>query len=195
MGLRGAKTGSLCVAFVAALALLTACSGDAPEPSQISESKQNGNSDRHRPPEKPEPKPTPTGPERSNHEQELYDATVTFYETITEAYKTLDTAPVKRLVVPGSDAGVGYTNYIEEVEAKGHKFGKAPVYSIGDFEFERDGDQTIDSVTFEGSHDGLDEVDESGKSVGSLPPESAKVRVTFKKQGDSWLVLRQDILE
>lgn len=194
MGMRGARRGPLFVALVAAFTLLSACSGDAPQPSELEEGDGGGKVEQKKTPT-PTPTPTPTEPELDDHEQQLYDATVTFYDTINEAYRTLNTGPVDELIVPGSKAASGYTNYIEDAKAKGHKFVDVGEYTFSDFGLDKDGDDSIETVEFTLTHEGGIELDADGAEVHQFTTDPGKAKITFKQQGETWLVVTQDIIE
>lgn len=178
------------------LALVTTgCGDDPPEPSRL-----DGNENKPSTPVtaaptiRPTPTPTPSSTVTfdSQREQEIYDATVHFYNTINQAYKTLDTEPIEDLVVPGSGAGVRYIEYIESVKSKGHRFEKAPQLTVVDFTIERrDADENSDGATFTLFSAGTKEVDSTGRVINEFEPGSAKRTIQFQKVEGKWLVLSQ----
>ena len=97
--LRGRLAAGAVVAIVGMGAALAGCTN--PEPAPIDEP----TSEPTNPTETPTPTPTPTPSETptaspGSVEAELQAATVAFYTAVTKAYKTLDTAPIKALIVP-----------------------------------------------------------------------------------------------
>jgi hypothetical protein len=194
MRTRGGRTGSLIVTAVAVLTLTAGCSGDAPEPSEIDNGNDGGNSESRTPPESDPPTPPePAEPDLDDHEQELYDATVTFYDTVTTAFQTLDKAPLEKLVVPGSNAAAGYVEQIDWMKDQNNRYKKLPEYTISGFGVEEDADESIETVEFTLSNDGTSIVDAGGKPVHESKPVTDKASITFKQQGETWLVVTQDI--
>ena len=188
--------GRIALALAAAGVLTLAGCANTPEPSDVV-------ADTTPPPTKSAPatpsatpsSPTPTVTSTEDLEAQLLAATNNFYATIGEAYRTLDTGPVEKLLTPASSAAGGYTRYITEADSKGHHFSVAPAYKISNFVVAEKSvaDDTREAV-FRLSASGLTEVDAKNKVVTKLKPESARARIIFVKQGDQWLVEQQDIL-
>jgi hypothetical protein len=141
------------------------------------------------------PSATPTVTPTEDLEAQLLAATNNFYATIGEAYRTLDTGPVEKLLTPASSAAGGYTRYITEADSKGHHFSVTPIYKISNFVVAEKSlaDDTHEAV-FNLSASGLTEVDGNNQVVTRLKPESARARIIFVKRGNQWLVEQQDIL-
>lgn len=146
----------------------------------------------------PTASPTPsttTATPTSSLEQQLYAATVNFYEAINEAFRTLDTRPVAEVLVPGSRAASGYTNFIERVKADGHRFADVGDYVISDFTVRSDASGETERVEFNLAHPAGRIVDAQGRTVRTLPATSSKAWIDFQRRGDRWLVLSQHVDE
>lgn len=77
----------------------------------------------------PTPTPTSTFPPGSLEDQ-LYKATVNFYSAVTEAYHVMDDDPIKPVIVPGTRAGGGYVQDIQQLKQKKHKIIPVPTFKV-----------------------------------------------------------------
>lgn len=177
------------------LALLTTgCGDDAPEPSRLGK-----NEDKPSAPATATPTSTPTptstttktAAPAADREEELYDATVHFYEVINKAFRTLDVTPIEDVVVDNSGAARGYVDYINTVKSKGHRFDIHGPYRITDFDHKVDGNDQAETATFTLSDKGGAEVDARGKIVEDIEPGSSSATIQFIREGEKWLVVSQ----
>jgi hypothetical protein len=173
------------------LALTPVACGGNPEPTPVDTASKEPTSES--PPASETPTPSPSvSATASSVEEELEAATVAFYAAVTEAYETLDPAPIEAVIVPNSRAGGFYLNDIATVKKRGHRFSDVPEYTVANFEVEpQDADPSHEIVTFKLSADFSEEVDRNGKSIEEFPAGSANGRIEFMKEGNTWLVLSQ----
>ncbi|MFD2080333.1 hypothetical protein SAMN05421678_11085 [Actinopolymorpha cephalotaxi] len=141
------------------------------------------------------PAPTPTAPTGSVEEQ-LHAATVNFYAVLNEAYKTLDTRPVDEVLLPGSNAASGYTDFIHDVKKKNQHFTFEGGYKISNFEVKSTSSKESTRVEFDLDH-GPGQVRNTANKVVMKIPQTPPSRawIVFSKRGNKWLVVGQDFLD
>lgn len=179
------------VAIVVGAATLMAgaigCSGDEIEPTTL----ENDPTQSSRPsaPSNPQTTPTedsttPTSTAKNSLEEQLYDATVAFYDAVGHAYRALDPEPIESLVAPGTRAGSGYVAAIEKLKSQGHRFELNPVLKVSDFELEpRDADPRYERATATITSSDSRIVDAQGRTVDEAESGSSHARIQFMKKG------------
>lgn len=142
----------------------------------------------------PTASPTPsttTATPTSSLEQELYAATVNFYEAVTRAYEEMDPSLIEAVVLPNSGAGGGYIEEIRELKRKGHRLVPPPKFTVSEFAWLQDASNATEVVTFRLDAPAGKEVDREGRTVEEYPAGGAEGRITFVREGDRWLVASQ----
>ncbi|MGW0229009.1 hypothetical protein ACWDWO_11905 [Actinopolymorpha singaporensis] len=139
------------------------------------------------------PTPTPTAPSGSVEEQ-LHAATVNFYSVIRKSYQTLDTHPIGELLVPGSDAASGYTNYIDKVKAKGGHFKDLGGYQVSDFRVVTSArSSSMKRVEYTLTASSLQEIDKNGNVVETIRSSTWRnAWIYFQQRGGRWLIVSQN---
>jgi hypothetical protein len=173
------------------LALTPVACGGNPEPTPVDTASKEPTSESPSASETPTPSPSASAT-ASSVEEELEAATVAFYAAVTEAYETLDPAPIEAVIVPNSRAGGAYLNRISDMQAEKRRYSRAPEFTVESFKLEpQDAESQFEVVTFTLTSGGSTTVDSNGKTVEDNPPGSAKGRIEFMKKGEKWLVLSQ----
>jgi hypothetical protein len=177
------------------LAVAMGCSGEPPEGASVAEDTTTASQSQSTAPSLPKtasPSSTPTSKPTGDVEQQLHAATEAFYAAVTKAYQTLDPAPIKVLVWPNTQAGDGYVNAIEDLNAKDYRFVGEPTLTISDFRMApRDADPNSESVFVTVTSSDTTTVDQNGKIVDQHEGGSSDAKIQFMKMGDRWLVLSQ----
>lgn len=125
-------------------------------------------------------------------EAELYEATVKFYETLNESYRTLDPTPVYELVTDRCGACKRYIESVDLTRRKGHRNADLGHYIIEDFEISEysiGGD--YQTVLFKLTHTGLRELDAKGREVRNVKRQTVDGMIEFVREDGRWLVDEQ----
>lgn len=125
--------------------------------------------------------------------QQLHRTTEHFFATVNTALKTLDPAPIKDLSTNDCNACKRYIHTINNVEADGHRYVNDGSYTIERFRVVNN-TTSIDerrSASFVLGHPDIEEVDANGKHVRTVSLPEQEQTLTFRRQGDRWLVQRQ----
>jgi hypothetical protein len=123
---------------------------------------------------------------------ELYAATVKFYETLNESYKTLDTSPVRELVTEDCGACKAYIDSVDSTREAGQRHADVGEYIIEDFAVAKHpigGD--YQTVTFELSHTGLRVLDADGNEIRKAERKTFEAMIDFVRRDGRWLVAEQ----
>ncbi|MBE1608786.1 DUF6318 family protein [Actinopolymorpha pittospori] len=143
------------------------------------------------------PSPTPTVTPTEDLEAQLLAATQTFYATLNNAYKTLDTQPLRDSTPALCEACQRYIESIESTKADGNHYTGVGEYVVRNFKLVTDGvqEESKASATYDLTYTGFKEIDKTNKIVRNIGSQTWGTQALLQRDGDKWLFVEELDLE